>query len=171
MYIESNYFFEQLMYAVENDKEDIIKLLEKVLNVKKIQKLKYSGIESFLGITEYEFSILKLVLEYENSNIEEVYLRIVKPGKIKESIFCYWSLLYEKYVKNEDDKTPKKATITQKTIGTNCDNIILTLSSNINDCVEVHLIKAKNFTSKNSLLERSILSSESDILFVGRKKC
>lgn len=108
--------------------------------------------------------------------MEEIYLKMIKGGKIKESIFCYWSLLYEEYLNINKDKIyeiPKKVGITQKTANKNNSVIILKLDPSLDYCAEINLVEIKKFVIENKMLERWVenldIKSE-DILFIGIKK-
>ena len=57
--------------------------------------MKYDKNIQLSNISEYEFELLKVSsVLYTKENIE-MYLRMVKKSKIKESIFCYWCSIYE----------------------------------------------------------------------------
>ncbi len=98
--------------------KDVInqKLLEKILRkfIKlKINHIKFKGIKSFGNISEYEFSLSEITAKTEDDSDIDIYLRIIEKDKIKESIFCYWSLLYDEESKNSCEKTENNVTITQ----------------------------------------------------------
>lgn len=157
------------------DKENVIKLLELILNIS-IKNIEIEGLEHFEGITEYKFSLLKINLKCDNDENKEVYLKMIKGGKIKESIFCFWSLLYEEYLrstkKNKTNNIQQKTIITQKTSDKNISKIILSLNQDIEYYAEINLIEIKNFAIENNKLERWVedLEIKSDnILFVGIK--
>ena len=78
--------------------KNIKRILEKIFK-KEIIEIKIEGIEHFESIIEYNFSLIKANIVYKGNDKEELYLRIIKGGKIKESIFCFWSFLYEEYKK------------------------------------------------------------------------
>ena len=165
----------QLLEEIRNDKEKIIELLEKVLDIK-IQDIEFAGIEHFYGISEYKFSLFKINLIFNKDDKEEIYLKMIKGGKIKESIFCYWSLLYEEYLKDNKgkiDKTQRNAIITQRTANKNNSSIILKLDQSLDYCAEINLVELKKFAIENNKLERWVedldIKSE-DILFIGIKK-
>ena len=93
-----NNFIQKLEY----NKNDLINLLTKILKIS-ITNIDFIKTEEFDTIDEYEFSIVLTKVTYENGKKEEIYLKMIKGGKIKESIFCFWSLLYEEYLKKHRD--------------------------------------------------------------------
>ena len=76
-------------------------LLEKIFK-KIIVEIRIEGVEHFDSIVEYDFSLIKANIVYRDNKEDELYIRIIKGGKIKESIFCFWSFLYEDYIKNKN---------------------------------------------------------------------
>ena len=150
-------------------KENIKKLLEKIFK-KEIIEINIEGIEHFESIIEYNFSLTKVNVTYKNNQKDELFLRIIKGGKIKESIFCYWSYLYEEYLKNkkiENENTIQKSIITQIESPRNISNLLLTIDSKLNYCAEISLVELKNYCEK----ERWVggLEINNNILFIAKK--
>ena len=80
-------------------------LLSKVLNLN-IQELKFENIVKLDNISDYKFDISKFTATVEkNCKIGDIniYAKIIRYDKIKESIFCYWSLIYQEQFKNKSD--------------------------------------------------------------------
>lgn len=154
-------------------KENIKKLLEVILE-KEIININIEGIEHFENIIEYDFSLLKAKIKYRDDNKEEVYLRLIKGGKIKESIFCFWSILYEEYLqerKKDTENAIQKAIITQIISKESISSLVLTIDSKLNYCAEINLVELKKFLEKNQK-ERwlgSLEINDNDILFIGKK--
>lgn len=163
---------------MENNDELSVKntkyLLEKIFK-NKIINIRIEGVEHFDSIVEYDFSLIKANIVYSDNKKDEVYLRIIKGGKIKESIFCFWSFLYEEYIKNKEidcENTIKKALITQIASEENISNILLTIDSKLNYCAEITLVELKNYFKKEEKGERWVEKLEikdNDILFVAKK--
>lgn len=157
-----------------NNKKYIIKLLEKIFK-KEILDINFHGTEEFNDIIEYNFSLLKANIIYKYGEEDELYLKMIKGGKIKESIFCYWSLLYDEFLKiNKDsqENTLNRAIITQITSDESKSSLLLTLNSKLNYCAEINLVELNNFIEKNKCKERWLSDLEikkDDILFIGRK--
>lgn len=149
-------------------------LLEKILkNI--IIEIRIEGVEHFDSIVEYDFSLIKANIVYSDNKEDELYIRIIKGGKIKESIFCFWSFLYEDYIKNKNNKfenTVQKALITQIASEENISNILLTIDSKLNYCAEITLVELKNYFEKKENGERWVEDLEikdNDILFIAKK--
>ena len=149
-------------------------LLEKILkNI--IIEIRIEGVEHFDSIVEYDFSLIKANIVYSDNKEDELYIRIIKGGKIKESIYCFWSFLYEDYIKNKNDKfenTVQKALITQIASEENISNILLTIDSKLNYCAEITLVELKNYFEKKENGERWVEDLEikdNDILFIAKK--
>ena len=157
----------------ELSKENIKLLLEQILR-KEIININIEGIEHFESIIEYDFSLLKANILYKDKTKEEVYLRLIKGGKIKESIFCFWSILYEEYLQNKDkdlENAIQKAIITQIMSEENISSLLLTIDSKLNYCAEVSLVELRKYLEKNQR-ERwlgSLEIQDNDILFIGKK--
>ena len=164
---------EEMFQDMHNATSDIKELFEKILETK-IKEVKYEGKEYFKNINEYDFSLIKLCLLCENDEKIQLYVKNIRGGKIKESIFCFWSLIYENYIiksKSKDTYENKKVIIKQKSVDESDTNIFLTFDQSLDYCAEINLIKLEKFATKYKELERWLnklqIKSE-DILFVGR---
>lgn len=69
-------------------------ILNEIINTK-IKKITYENVLKLNSMSEYEFNVIKTKTLLENKTENEMYFKIVKNSRIKESIFCYWSLIYE----------------------------------------------------------------------------
>ncbi len=167
---------EEAYKEILKDKQNIIELLKEILEIP-IKNIELIGVEHFESIIEYKFSLLKINLICENNERKEIYLKMIKGGKIKESVFCFWSLLYEEYLKNNKNEgintIQQKTIITQRSSKNDNSQIVLTLNQNLDYCVEINLVEIENFAIKNNNVERWVeeldIKSE-DILFIGIKK-
>ena len=165
----------QVLKELLKNKEEGIYLLKNILKLP-ITDIEFIGIEHFETIEEYKFSLLKIKLKYNSNEKREIYLKFIKGGKIKESIFCFWSFLYEDYLKNNienDVGVLEKTFITQTNSDDYCSKIVLTLSKKINYCAEIDLIELKKFATENCKIERWVKNLEiksEDILFIGIKR-
>ena len=80
---------------MESDDNKIIKkIFEDVLNLK-IKEIKYDKNLQLTNMSEYEFELVKLKALLQSNEEVEMYLKMIKKTKIKESIFCYWCSIYE----------------------------------------------------------------------------
>lgn len=157
------------MFKNKEKKEEIIALFEVLLN-QKIADYNYISTEKFNSIIEYDFSLAKVNLILKNGEQKRIYLRMIKGGMIKETIFCYWSFLYEEYSNCNRNKVPQKVTITEKSIQENKKNIVLTVDKDLNYCTEICLVEIKKFLEKNNKfknLEDYFNNNDKDILFLG----
>lgn len=170
---------EKMLESLKNNKKLIQELLEKIMN-KSIADIKFLGIENFDSIIEYKFSLFKMIVTYKDSRQEQIYVKTIKAGKIKESIFCYWSFIYEEYYKKNKEKSNnnmhKKTIISQNTIDESDINITLKSENVLDYSAEISLIELYNFAEKNMKsvnTERWLeeLEIEDDeILFIGKKR-
>ena len=161
---------EEMLQNLQNANRDIIELFEIILELK-IDKIEFAGREHFNSINEYDFTLIKLNLFCNDKKIQ-IYIKMIKGGKIKESIFCFWSLLYEEYLKNKKEiYENKKVIIKQRKNSETDSNIVLTLDQSLDYCAEINLIKLRKIALKNKKIERWLnklqIKSE-EILFIGR---
>ncbi len=162
------------MNNIKSQKQKIISLLEKILK-HAILDIKIKETEKYENLNEYNFSLCKIMVSYRDGSTDEIHLKMIKGGKIKESIFCYWSLLYEEYLKDNEKNNEdviQKAIINQVTSNKNSSCILLTLNAKLNYCAEINLIELRKFCKNNPELERwldSLDINDEDILFVGKK--
>lgn len=154
-------------------KTEIIYLFETLLN-QEIKDYNYISIEKFNSIIEYDFSLAKVNIIFADGEQKRIYIRMIKGGMIKESIFCYWSLLYEEYSNYNRNEVPHKVSITEKLIQKNKKNIVLTIDKDLNYCTEICLVEIKKFleekTRENDKLKdlaNYFNSNDKDILFLG----
>ena len=76
------------------DNQMIKQILDDVLHLG-IKEIKYIKNLQLNNISEYEFELVKLNVILESNEEVEMYLKMIKKTKIKESIFCYWCSIYE----------------------------------------------------------------------------
>ena len=162
---------EKIFLNSQNAKTDIIGLLEKILEIT-IKRVEFVGKEYFKNIGEYDFSLIKLNLLCEKDDHIQLYLKVIKGGKIKESIFCFWSLIYEDFLKkNKEEYESKKVIIKQKKYNENESKVVLTFDQSLDYCAEINLIKLENYVLKYDKEKRwsnNLQIKKEDILFIGR---
>ena len=142
-----------LIKNIEN-KEIVIILLNEMLNIKLID-FKYQGIRKLKKLLEYDFYVIKILCETKSKKLE-VYIRIIRGGEIKKSVFCCWSLLQEEYenkIKRTNDfkriqNKINKVSIKEKTIKDYNNSISLALKGDINYNFEVNFIELDKFLKK-----------------------
>lgn len=78
----------------QGNRKMIVDLLAMVLdlNVTAIERYKWEKLQS---LKEYQFSLMCLKVRLVNGERIDVYLKMINRSQIKETIFCYWCLLYE----------------------------------------------------------------------------
>ena len=76
------------------DKRIIKKILNEVLDLN-INEIQYEQNIQLSNISEYEFELVKVKVVLQTDEEVEMYLKMIKNTKIKESIFCYWCSIYE----------------------------------------------------------------------------
>lgn len=85
----------KLKKLIENEDNEIIKqILDDVLKLG-IKEIKYDNNLQLSNISEYEFELVKVKVILETNEEVEMYLKMIKNTRIKESIFCYWCSIYE----------------------------------------------------------------------------
>lgn len=85
-------------------------MFNKVLHLN-IEKIKYDKNVQLSNISEYEFELLKVNSILSTKENVEMYLRMVKKSKIKESIFCYWCSIYEEELQKNTEESRAEAII------------------------------------------------------------
>lgn len=85
----------KLKQLVESENKKIVKeILNNVLDLG-IKEIEYDKNLQLSNISEYEFELVKVNAILETDEEVEMYLKMIKNTKIKESIFCYWCSIYE----------------------------------------------------------------------------
>ena len=72
----------------------MLEILNKVLHLN-IEEIIYDKNIQLSNISEYEFELIKIKAILSTNEKIEMYLRMIKKGRVKESIFCYWCSIYE----------------------------------------------------------------------------
>ena len=69
-------------------------ILNEVLHLE-IKEIKCEKNIQLSNMSEYEFELVKVKAILETNEEVEMYLKMIKNTRIKESIFCYWCSIYE----------------------------------------------------------------------------
>lgn len=162
---------------------DLLKDLTKL----NIRDLEFEDFKNMGDSTGYDFLIIKLkvnIINDEEKNQEaDIYIKIIRKDKIKESIFCYWSLLYEEKFKNFEESeftsVINKVRITETENEKYKHSVLLEIKDNkwgILECGStIHLVKFQKYLNDKKI-EKSTLTSEwyncideenDDVLFIG----
>ena len=85
----------KLKKLIESEDNKILKqILNDILKLN-IKEIKYNKNIQLSNISEYEFELVKVNAILESGEDVEMYLKMIKNTRIKESIFCYWCSIYE----------------------------------------------------------------------------
>lgn len=152
----------------------------------KIREIKYEGNIQLTNISEYEFELVKVNVILETNEEMEIYLKMIKNSRIKESIFCYWCAIYEeelfkaKEIENMDTFV-NKVLISELNQNEYQKRIFLTIENNntriLATGTEVSFIdiikyidEQKNEVNQFEKLNKYIDKESEDVLLVGIKK-
>ena len=168
---------------------DLLKDLTK-LNIKDFE---FEDLKNIENLSEYDFSVIKLkaILENEPSknNIEnginekDLYIKIIRKDRIKESIFCYWSLLYDEKFKNYEESeftsVINKVRITETESKEYKHSVLLQINENKWGVLEygatIHLVKFEKYLTDNTIKKSKLIKEwknyiedgNQDVLFIG----
>lgn len=85
----------KLKKLIESEDNAILKeILNNVLDLG-LKEIKYEQNLQLSNISEYEFELVKVKAILDTDEEVEMYLKMIKNTRIKESIFCYWCSIYE----------------------------------------------------------------------------
>lgn len=85
----------KLKELIESEDREMLKnIFNDVLKLG-AKEIKYDKNIQLNNISEYEFELVKIKVILETDEEVEVYLKMIKNTRIKESIFCYWCTIYE----------------------------------------------------------------------------
>ena len=141
----------------------------------------------------YDFSAVKLKAilgenkqrktSEENETEKDLYIRMIRKDKIKESIFCYWSLLYDEKFKNYEESeftsVINKVRITETENEEYKHSVLLEIKENkwgILECGStIHLIKFGKYLNDKSIKKSKLINEwkkyideeNQDVLFIG----
>ena len=171
------------------NKEITIDLLKNLTKLN-ITDFEFEDLKSMENLSGYDFSIIKLIANTKEKNSKskegtktELYIRMIRKDRIKESIFCYWSLLYDEKFKNYEESEftsiINKVKITETESKEYKHSILLEIKENkfgILECGStIHLVKFEKYLNDKTI-KKSKLTSEwkkyieegnQDVLFIG----
>ena len=175
----------KLKQLVESNENSILKdVLNNVLKLK-IKKIRYDKNLQLGNISEYEFELIKVKALLETDEEIEIYLKIIKNSRIKESIFCYWCTIYEEeLIQTKDlgdvDVIINKVAISELKKSRYQESIFLTIENNrtpiLESGTEVSFIEIRDYIEdkKDEYNELEKLyeyfdRASNDVLLVGIK--
>lgn len=173
---------EKIKNLIESeDRTQLKEIFKKVLNLK-IKEIAYDKKLKLDNISEYEFELVKVKATLCTNETVEMYLKMVKNTKIKESIFCYWCTIYEEELeknKENDDigMVINKVLISELNKKKYYQNIFLEIENNksgiLETGTEVNFLEIQKYIKDNSNyygnLNKYFSEDEDDVLLVGIK--
>lgn len=165
-----------------------INLLNDLTNLN-ITDFEFEDLKDIGDGTGYNFTTIKLkVLMVNPTSIsdfehKDLYIKMIRKDRIKESIFCYWTLLYEEmfksYEQSEFTSIINKVRIKETENEENKHSVLLEIMENkwkILECGStIHLVKFSKYLNKADA-EKSkqiyqwknyIEDENQDVLFIG----
>lgn len=174
--------FGELQYFLQNEeaKNIFIELLDDFLDLK-CEDIIFNGLEEFKSIAEYDFYLINFIVKTQNNLKKEIFVKRIKKGKIKESLFCICDLAYNKYFNTnskEAGMNPRKiAVLEEKEKVNNINRVSVNLfKENQNeDRVNIQI----NFIEMFDVIERiknkiegwegNVEINQNDIIIIGVK--
>lgn len=164
------------------DKEILKEIFNNLLKLN-IKEIKYDKNIELPNISEYEFELVKIKAVMETNEEVEMYLKMIKNKRIKESIFCYWCTIYEEELlakKVELECIVNKVAISDLTKDKYQKRVFLTIENNstpvLETGTEVNFIEIANYikeskkeTNKLDKLYKYFNKGDDDVLLVGIK--
>ena len=171
----------KLKELIESENKEKIKQILNDLLQLKIKEMKYDKNVELNNISEYEFELVKVKAILESDEEVEMYLKMVKNTKIKESIFCYWCSIYEEeFLKSKEldnvDIFINKVLISELDKSKYQKRIFLTIENNRTQILEtgtevnfIEIIDYINEKNKYEELYKYFDKESRDVLMVGIK--
>ena len=149
-----------------------------------IMDFEFKSLKNMETLEEYAFSMLKLEAILKDKTKQDVYIKLIRKDRIKESIFCYWCLLYDEkfksYQESEFTTIINKVRIIEKESEENKHTLSLNIKENKLGVLEygsdIHLVKLRKYleeeTENPNVLKwkRYLQDYNSDVLFVATVK-
>lgn len=138
-----------------------------------LEKIKFKKIEKYREISEYEFYIINLIGTTKNGKKQSIFIKSIKQGKIKESLFCICDLTYQKYYENNTKKLKKISILETNEKSKNTNKVSVKLFEENLNCekanIEVYFIEMSKFLSNKNIKERieNIEINPKDIIIIG----
>ena len=167
---------------MNSDKKEIIKdIINDILDLN-IKEIKYDKNISLSNMSEYEFELVKVKVILESNDEVEMYLKMIKNSKIKESIFCYWCTIYEEelFQTKEIENMVNKVLISELEKTKYKSKVFLMIENNKTQILETgtevnfidivsYIEEMKNEKTQFEKIYKYINKDEEDVLLVGIK--
>lgn len=147
-----------------------------------IKEIKYDKNIQLSNISEYEFELVKTKIILEENEEVEMYLKMIKNSKIKESIFCYWCTIYEEelFKAKEIENMVNKVLISELNKTKYQKRVFLTIENNKTQILETgsevnfieianYIEEMKNEKNKFEKMYKYFEQGDDDVLLVGIK--
>lgn len=175
----------KLKKLIESEDNVILKeIFNNVLDLG-LKEIKYDQNIQLSNISEYEFELVKVKAILETDEEVEMYLKMVKNTRVKESIFCYWCSIYEEELMKakeleDEDMIINKVLISELDKAKYQKRIFLTIEDNktpiLETGTEVNFIEIidyikdkKNEENQYQKLYEYFDEKSNDVLLVGIK--
>ncbi len=166
------------------NKEIAVELLQKLTGLN-IQAIEFEDLKNMNVSSGYDFSVIKLkaTIEKQLHNETEIYIKMIRKDRIKESIFCYWSLVYEENFKNYEESeftsVINKVKITETESNDYKHSVLLEIKGNKWGILEygstIHLVKLEKYLNDKTIKKSKLINEwkkyveegNEDVLFIG----
>lgn len=137
-------------------------LLNEIIHTE-IKSISFEKILKLNNMSEYEFNLVKTQTILKSQEEIELYFKIVKNSRIKESIFCYWCLIYEEELLNKkfekkEDVFLNKVVISELTKKKFYQSVFLKIENNkfniLENGTEVDFINIDKFIKENKKIQK-----------------
>lgn len=163
------------------DKKIMQDIIGNILSLE-IKEIKYDKNIQLSNISEYEFELVKVKVILQSDEEMEMYLKMIKNSKIKESIFCYWCTIYEEelFQTKEIENMVNKVLISELEKTKYKSKVFLMIENNKTQILETgtevnfidivsYIEEMKNEKTQFEKIYKYINKEEEDVLLVGIK--
>ena len=163
------------------DKKIMQDIIGNILSLE-IKEIKYDKNMQLSNISEYEFELVKVKAILQSDEEMEMYLKMIKNSKIKESIFCYWCTIYEEelFQTKEIENMVNKVLISELEKTKYKSKVFLMIENNKTQILETgtevnfidivsYIEEMKNEKTQFEKIYKNINKDEEDVLLVGIK--
>lgn len=175
-----------LLRVILKNKEITIELFKNLTKLN-ILDLEFEDLKNMENSSGYDFSAIKLkaILSDNSNNFSEtdLYIKMIRKDRIKESIFCYWNLLYDERFKNFEESeftsVINKVRITETENEEYKHSVLLEIKENKWGVLEagstIHLVKLERYLNDSTIKKSKLINEwknyieegNSDVLFIG----
>ncbi len=163
------------------DKKIMQDIIGNILSLE-IKEIKYDKNMQLSNISEYEFELVKVKAILQSDEEMEMYLKMIKNSKIKESIFCYWCTIYEEelFQTKEIENMVNKVLISELEKTKYKSKVFFMIENNKTQILETgtevnfidivsYIEEMKNEKTQFEKIYKYINKDEEDVLLVGIK--